>query len=139
MGAWGSGVFENDDAWIGVRHVLSAPSGVELLRTMAVDFCRRCQSLGYDDAFVGGSVADVVLALAELVAAAAGHPSAEVNEDEELSAWPAANSLVITKHDVELMLQCVEMVMKSRKVKELWEGERDAVMTDLLNRLSMSV
>jgi hypothetical protein len=135
MGAWGTGIFENDDAmdWAvdfqrdpseqSLRDVFEAVVGVE-------DYLERDP----------GSYA---LAAAEVLAAARGRPCRDI--PRALRDWAAANQGVATPGLVTQALAAIERVMvaESSEAAELWAktaGEADAAawlanIDDLRHRL----
>ena len=137
MGAWGNGVFENDAAWSGIRRALSEKKGIQAIRCSLESFLQQSEAEGYDRTQVGENPGNCVFALAELVAAAAGLPSRELEQEDELVQWAAEHSQYLDDTILELAYRSVVILSGSEKIRELSDGERDPPLRDLTARLSV--
>lgn len=111
MGAWATGVFDNDDVsdWL---HELKDAGDVRPVRA-ALDISGADDNL---DAYQGV----IALAAAEAVAAASGHPAAGL--PEELSTWAARNRSSMSRSDVVAALTAVERVLApGSELRDLWK------------------
>ncbi|HET7461472.1 MAG TPA: DUF4259 domain-containing protein [Longimicrobium sp.] len=129
MGAWGTGVFDNDDAldWFDELE----RRGTEAIRVAL-------QSLPGADDYIEGPQASQALAAAEIVAAARARPAADL--PGEATDWVQANSGYVGDELVDLAIDAVTRIREDSELKDLWEegdsiGEWLAVVDDLLARL----
>ncbi|MBX3403642.1 MAG: DUF4259 domain-containing protein [Phycisphaeraceae bacterium] len=131
MGAWGAGVFENDDAMDFVFD-LSESDGWKLVRKTL----RECLDEGYTDA----AQAACALVAAEAVAAAMGHPLKDL--PPEVASWVAQHREDLPAGLEERAREAVERVLEDdeSELRQLWAEENDkawvASLDDLINRLS---
>ncbi len=131
MGAWGAGVFENDDAMDFVFE-LSESEGWKLVRRTFRD----CLDEGYTDA----TQSAMALAAAEVVAAAKGHPLKEL--PNEIQSWVAQHREDLPAGLEDRAREVVEKVLddEESELRQLWAEEKSADWTaaldDLINRLS---
>jgi hypothetical protein len=131
MGAWGAGIFENDDAldWFDALENAGADAVLVALQTIPEEA-----------EYVESSQASEALAAAEIVAAAHGHPAASL--PGEAADWLAANAASIDATLVRLAIDAVTRIRAESELKELWdEAAPDdrtqwyANVDDLLGRL----
>jgi len=131
MGAWGAGVFENDDAMDFVFELTEADGWKLVRRTL-----RECLEEGYTDA----SQASMSLAAAEAVAAAKGHPLPQL--PTELASWVAQHREDLPAGLEDRAREAVEKILddEESELKQLWAEEDGTAWTaaidDLINRLS---
>jgi len=131
MGAWGSGVFENDDAadWVWELEDDNDASVLHEALAAAVDTPV--------DEPVDVPDASNALAAAEIVAAARGHHGAEL--PSEAREWIGRNAGIVDARTVALAVAAVERVSINSELKELWEeaenDEWSLVVSGLLERL----
>lgn len=132
MGAWGAGVFENDDAMDFVFE-LSESDGWKLVRRTL----RQCLDEGYTDA----AQAACALVAAETVAAAMGQPVAGL--PTEVASWVAQHREDLPAGLEDRAREAVERVLEDdeSELRQLWIDEDGAAWTaaldDLINRLSL--
>ncbi len=126
MGAWGAGTFDNDDAldWL------------DDLMDGADDAIRDAlESTGADP--LEAPDASSALAAAEVVAAALGHPAADL--PGEVSDWLEEHGTKQAAALAPLARQAVERVSANSELKDLWdEGDPagwNAAVDDLRQRL----
>ena len=131
MGAWGSGVFENDDAsdWVWELEDDNDMSVLHEALAAAVDTP--------GDELIEAPDASNALAAAEIIAAARGHHGAEL--PSEARAWISRNAALVDARTVALATAAVERIGIDSELKELWEeaesDEWSLVVSDLLERL----
>ena len=131
MGAWGAGVFENDDAgdWVWELEDDNDMSVLHEALAAAVD-------TPLDEA-VEAPDASNALAAAEIVAAARGHHGAEL--PSEAREWIGRNAGIVDARTVALATAAVERISINSELKELWEeaesDEWSLVVSGLLDRL----
>ena len=132
MGAWGAGVFENDDAWDWASEFGDNPS-IEFvdtaLRTVA----------DYGDEYLELPECGAALAAAEFVAALHGHPAPDL--PVEIRAHVAGHDNTDLTRLLPLALAAVDRVARESEMKELWDETDDpsawhAAIADLRSRLS---
>ena len=130
MGAWGAGVFENDDAgdWVWELEDDNDMSVLHEALAAAVD-------TPLDEA-VEAADASNALAAAEIVAAARGHHGAEL--PSEAREWIGRNAGLVDARTVALATAAVERVSINSELTELWEeaesDEWSLVVSGLLDR-----
>ena len=118
MGAWGAGIFENDDAGDFVGELVESDNGWALVR-------RKLQAVadaGSDD-YVESSQSSEALVAAECVATARGKASPQV--DNEVLGWVQAHPLKDASKLVALAAKAVRRVATKSELQELWD-EQDA-------------
>jgi len=131
MGAWGAGVFENDDAMDFVFE-LSEAEGWKLVRRVLRD----CLDEGFTDA----TQSAMALAAAEAVAAAKGHAVKDL--PTEVASWVAQHREDLPAGLEDRARDAVEKIMdeEESELRQLWADEDDAAwkaaLDDLINRLS---
>jgi hypothetical protein len=119
MGAWGTGVFENDDAMDWARDFEQAPS--EPLLRQAFEAV-----VGVED-YLERDPGSHALAAAEVLATARGRSCQDI--PQALRDWAAANQGVATPELVAQALAAIDRVtiVGSSEVAELWaETAKDA-------------
>lgn len=131
MGAWGSGVFENDDASDWVWELEDDTDGGVLTDAL------RLVADAPEDEYVEAPESCNALAAAEIVATAHGRPGASL--PTEASAWITANSHLVDERMVALARSAVERVGADSELKELWDEAADpswaTTVAELLARL----
>jgi hypothetical protein len=150
MGAWGTGVFENDDALDWCGEFLDAPSGAGSRRSPGKDalVTAALQRAADKDEGYEADAASAGLAAAEVVAALAGRPGPELSaadEDStpgEVAAWARdRGSDALQQPQVRaLAAQAVRRALDGSELAELWEEAEHAAawraaVEDLLRRL----
>jgi len=132
VGAWGVGIFENDDAsdWV---------AGLEGQNTIqpVVSSLRGAGAEGYLEA--SGSC--VALVAAEVVAALNGNPAASL--PKEVTNWVRSHQLQINEDLVRLALQAIHRVETQSELLELWQESEEldgwvATIRDLERRLGIA-
>lgn len=131
MGAWGTGVFENDDAADWVWELEDDDDG-----SVLVDALKEVVDLDLED-YVEAPEACNALAAAEIIAAARGHHGAEL--PSEAREWIGRNGALVDRAMVALAAGAVERISINSELKELWDEaeseEWPQVVADLLARL----
>ena len=131
MGAWGAGVFENDDAMDFVFELTEADGWKLVRRTL-----RECLAEGFADA----SQSAMALAAAEAVAAAKGHPLKDL--PTEVASWVAQHREELPAGLEDRARETAEKILddEESELRQLWAEEDGAGWTaaidDLINRLS---
>jgi hypothetical protein len=127
MGAWGSGVFENDDAGDWVWELEDDENGAVILEALAavVDVPA--------DEFVDVSDASNALAAAEVVASAAGRTAMEL--PGEAREWIGRNASFVTPPIIALARVAVERVATDSELKELWDEAADPAWQQVVDGL----
>ena len=133
MGAWGNGIFENDDAadWVGD---LEEGGDASFLRSTLAAVAGASSS-----AYVDAGEASCALAAAEVVAACAGPPAGDL--PEEVTAWIEDHPNAVTPELVEQARAAVTRVLAGSELLELWSEDGDPDLTevhDLQRRLAAS-
>ena len=119
MGAWGTGLFENDDALDFAGDVVER-GGLALVENVIEEL------LDMGDEYVEAPEAEQVLVAAEIVAALAGRPAAEY--PDELAEWLDELDAVPDAALVDTARRAVQRVLTPpSELLELWEeaGEDD--------------
>lgn len=129
MGTWGSGPFENDAAADWAADLDDADD-----LTLALDALERVRSSEYVDA----DDASTAIAAAEVVAAAAGRPRADLPED--VRRWIATSDITLDPEHSEEAAAAVERIRgEDSELAELWAeaGDEDwrRSLDDLSERL----
>lgn len=131
MGAWGAGVFENDDAsdWVWELEDDNDASVLHEALAAAVDTPL--------DELIDATDASNALAAAEIIAAARGHHGAEL--PGEAREWIHRNAGIVDARTVTLAAAAVERIGIDSELKDLWDDsgnvEWAALVADLLERL----
>lgn len=130
MGAWGPGSFENDDALDWLADLVDG-GGMDVVES-AFD--------GVADAeYLEAPEASSAVAAAEVVAALAGRPPAEL--PDEAAEWVAAHGRPPGDRLMRQARAAIQRVRTDSELKELWEedgegpNEWHAAVDDLLRRL----
>lgn len=130
MGAWGSGVFENDDASDWVWELEDDTDGSVLVEALSA-------VTDADPGEVDAPDACNALAAAEIVAAARGKRSVELPAEAE--AWLAANTAAVDDRLVALAVAATARVADDSELKDLWDEAGDSAWAEgvaaLLERL----
>jgi uncharacterized protein DUF4259 len=124
MGAWGTGIFENDGAGDFLADLKHHPSGWSLIRqTLERDGDR------------SPSKSEAAVAAAECVAIARGKPSS--NPNPRAVDWCKAHPASDLPKLAALAVKVVREVRSSSELKDLWDGDEewDAIVGDLEKRL----
>jgi len=138
MGAWGDGIFQNDTA-AEVVEELETERGFSWLEERLDDVLEEPEE--YLDAAFG----EEALVLAELVAAACGHPTGEVGAGQVAASWATDQASSPSEGLVRLAQLVVERVRSpGSELFELWHEEGDdggagweRAVTDLSKRLAL--
>ena len=119
MGTWGNGSFENDDAADFMADLtevadLSLVSGALAAVLAAEDY------LEAPEACLG-------IAAAEVVAAAAGRPTAAAQKEEELTEWLARIAPEMSPDLIKQAIQALDRIVgEQSELRELWEEADEA-------------
>jgi hypothetical protein len=136
MGAWGLGNFENDDALDWVFELQSAKD----LSVVVETFDQVIESSeGYVDAWESA----IALAAAEVVAALAGQPAAQLPDEvlEWVKGYTSENKAIsLDASVVNKAKQAVTIILTNSELQELWEeteeyDQWESVIADLQKRL----
>lgn len=115
MGAWGEGVFENDQAGDWLDHLVESGKPKEIDKALTLAIKARPGKLDADDAAAA-------LAAAEVVAAARGHRHADL--PDEAKEWLAESDYAPTAEAVALSVKAASRVRDDSELMELWaEGD----------------
>ena len=127
MGAWGAGVFENDDAadWVWELEDDEDGSVIDDALTAVVDTPR--------GEVVDAGDASNALAAAEIVAAARGRQLAQL--PTEAAEWIRRNSALVTDAVVDLARRAVTRVATSSELRDLWEDAGDPAWAESVRTL----
>ncbi|MEM8535647.1 MAG: DUF4259 domain-containing protein [Chloroflexota bacterium] len=136
MGAWGSGVFENDCAldWVDDLEEFNDLSLiVSMLKAALTD-----DLVVHYDTYVNSEIMEIAPAAAETVAALSGHPGTDL--PQQLQQWLALHQLLIDEETRKLAIKVVERTLKATELREIWATESDYDLwkqgiEDLLARL----
>jgi hypothetical protein len=131
MGAWGFGAFDNDDAMDWIAELEESEDGAVLEDALS--------AIPTDDSeYVEAPECSIAVAAAEVVAALAQHPSADLHE--QVRDWvknkPAPDERLRRRaHEV------IARILRSSELKDLWSDGSDAEawtasLHDLQRRLS---
>jgi hypothetical protein len=109
MGAWGTGIFENDDAMDFIGDLVDGEASLD-------------DALALGDEYVEAPDASIALAAAEVVAALAGRPSPAL--PKEAHDWLAAQGDLQQSALVSRALQAVDRAVSDEsELVELWDEE----------------
>ncbi len=145
MGAWGPGVFENDEAMDWLGEMLESDSVAliqEALSSAVVDrssFIQKLFGKKFASVFLEADLASQALAAAEVVAALQGKACS--NAPEGLDMWVDRNRSRISSDLIQVARAAVERVQASSELKELWSESQEfpqweAGLSDLRQRLN---
>ena len=130
MGAWGTKVFEDDDAldWI---YELEQEDDLTLIKNVLKT------AAAPEDDFLEAPQASQALAAAEIVAALRGKPEPQL--PQEAQDWIEKHTLDTAKLH-RLAIQAVKRVRNDSELQELWEESEEienwhAILDGLINRL----
>ena len=130
MGAWGVGIFQNDDAadWI---WELEESKGHELLET-TFETINQAQYREAPDS-------SCALAAAEVVSALIGKPMANI--PEEVTNWVSSNPIKVNSKLLSAANAAVDHILVDSELKELWEETDDyshwqSILKNLMGRLT---
>ena len=132
MGAWGCGNFENDDAldWV-----------IDLEEAKDLSFVVETLDAVIESAedYVDAWESSIALAAAEVIAALAGHPAAQL--PEEVLAWIDKQPNSLDSEAIRKAKQAVKIILADSELKELWQetdefAQWEAVVIDIQTRLA---
>ena len=130
MGAWGTGIFENDDAsdWV-----------AQLGGSRDLGLVRGALSAATSAEYLDAPTSSVALVAAEVVAALSGRTAPDMPDD--LRAWVDARRAVPPAELLTLALRAVDRVTAGSELAELWQASDDPrgwqmTVEDLRARLS---
>ncbi|MGE5396984.1 MAG: DUF4259 domain-containing protein [Chitinophagales bacterium] len=142
MGAWGSGVFENDSALDWLDEVIESNSLDKILQPLKRVINSRSRTiLGIfhtKNNYLEEPLGSEALAASEIIAALLKCPGSNISE--ELNDWVEKSSLKVNINTAALAAEAVKIVKADSELKELWE-ESDSysewldVVNDLEKRL----
>jgi hypothetical protein len=130
VGAWGPGSFENDDALDLLDDVVDG-GGMDVIQSAFM--------IADDGEYLEAPEASAAVAAAEIVAALAGRPAADL--PGEAAEWVRAHAAAPRPALVRQARAAVQRVRTDSELKELWEEGEEAptgwyaCMDDLLRRL----
>lgn len=133
MGAWGTGSFQNDNALDWLASFDETGNDWGMVRALLVEFLKASRA----DAIA--STCCEVLAAAECVAAALGHPADDIPDEIAIRCGSSIASL--PKDLPSLAADAVALIRKDSELRELWMestgslGEWNQVISSLLMRL----
>jgi hypothetical protein len=130
MGAWGAGSFENDDAMDWVDTLVEASTVEVLADSLKPALTPR--------SYLEAPEASVVVAAAEVVAAALGSPVGNLPAD--VTDWVATHAADFDGGIEADAIRAIDRVTSDSELRELWEEsdtaeEWKAAVTDLRSRL----
>ncbi|WP_214629598.1 DUF4259 domain-containing protein [Paenibacillus agaridevorans] len=119
MGAWGTGIFENDD-------VLDWKA--DLLDSEGIEFIEETIEEATDEEYIESELASNVLGAIEILASLQGNPGVEIRNNssyaDDLSGW-------ITIHQgrgkklISKAKKVLKKIKKDSELKELWEKSEE--------------
>ena len=115
MGAWGHGIFENDDALDWVDEFERVDQKLEFVEATLAFAIATSERGDYMDLPIGAHA----LAAAEVVAALRGRPSDSL--PEYLKVWAGGQGGQPSEKLLEMSRQAIWAVTAESEVKELWE------------------
>ena len=131
MGAWGMGIFENDDAsdWLYELEVARNSAVLEKALNAVVE---------NSDQYLEAPDCTVALAACEILAALKGKPADSLPEEAET--WIQQHKSIEADELIILAEAAIERIRTNSELKELWEESRDLdewlkTLDDLLMRL----
>jgi len=117
MGAWGTGLFENDEAMDFAADVVER-GGLQLVEDVLEEL------VDLADDFVEASEGEQVLVAAEIVAALAGRPAADY--PDELAEWLDGQEMAPDDALIDIARRAVQRVLtEPSDLLELWEQAGD--------------
>jgi hypothetical protein len=126
MGAWGVGMFENDDAgdWV---YQLEEANDLDLVRGTLL-------AAADHEGYLEVPACSMALAAAEVVAALAGRPASDL--PDEVLTWIGAHRLTVPPDLRALSVRALDQVAAGSELKELWaESEESGAWVDRLQEL----
>jgi hypothetical protein len=130
MGAWGAGIFENDDAldWLGDFRA----EGIQAAAAALADV------LALKGEYLEAPLASRAVAAAEVVAAASGRPGANLPDD--LTEWLASHQVPQSAELLRNASAALTRVMAESELRDLWVDSEEfnaweASLQDVLSRL----
>jgi len=131
MGAWGSGVFENDDAGDWVWELEDDADGSVIVEALSI-----IVDTAIDEQPDAGDSSNA-LAAAEVVASARGPRTPGL--PTEASVWIQAHAALVDQSWLALASGAVERIAIDSELKDLWDASGDGTwadgVADLLSRL----
>ena len=119
MGTWGNGSFENDDA----ADFMADLTDVADLRLVSDALAAVLAAEDYLEA----PEACLGIAAAEVVAAAAGRPTAAAQKEEELTEWLARIAPEMSPDLIKQAIQALDRIVgEQSELRELWEEADEA-------------
>jgi hypothetical protein len=126
MGAWGAGIFENDEALDWAAEFLDAPSPSALHRAF--------QAVIKADSDLDADSCSAALAAAEVVAAAKGNATTDL--PDELRDWATQNASAATSALIGEAVAAIDRIGHASELRDLWsEGAEMATWTLALDDL----
>jgi hypothetical protein len=114
MGAWGTSAFENDDAGDFLLDLTQA----------GADIVREALTTSNIESYLEAPEGSIAVAAAEIVAASAGRPAADL--PDEATDWVAAHAGHLGPTDVSLALAALARVSgEDSELAELWAEAED--------------
>ena len=131
MGAWGHGIFDNEDAMDWVNDLVESGDLGPVAAALS-------SVLETDDELEAADCS-AALAAAEVLAAIAGEPSNKL--PDEVGAWLQRNRPQADDALLDYALRAVRKIRSQSELRELWEESGEyrewlAVVSDLKSRLS---
>ena len=135
MGAWGTGIFENDTALDWVWALEDAEDALALIGATL----ERVVGNGVD--YLDAGDAEEALAAAQVISMLQGNPGSEGDYSEELDAWVRQHPLAVPPALAQKARTALaRIVAPHSELAELWEesgeaGEWKACVTELQSRI----
>lgn len=135
MGAWGTGIFENDSALDWVAELVEENDESMIHSTLA-SIDDKMESIV--DTYIEEPDASSILAAAEIVSYFSGNPSDDL--PQEVIDWLEENKLKNISELLELARSSVKIVKNKSELRELWEESDEfdgwlSVVEELESRL----
>jgi hypothetical protein len=129
VGAWGTGIFENDKA---------ADWAAELEEMKTIQPVVSALQLACAEGYLEAPQSCRALVAAEVVAALSGNPTARL--PKKVASWLRSHQLQVNEDLVHLALQAIRRIETQSELRELWEESDElagwvATIKDLERRL----
>ena len=132
MGAWGTGIFDNDDAsdWV-----------AELEESNTIHPVVSALQSAVAEGYLEAPESCVALVAAEVVAGLKGHPVAGI--PKEVASWIRSHQLQVNDDLVRLAIKAIHRVETQSELLELWQESEEldswmATIKDLERRLGVA-
>jgi hypothetical protein len=130
VGAWGTGVFEDDGAMDWIAVLASSATIIPLVESL--------RAADAED-HLPASACSAALAAAEVIAALSGRPGADL--PRPAADWVRAHPLQVNEPLLQLALAAVHRIETASELRDLWDesdeyAEWQSRIKDLVSRLS---